>query len=58
MMQNNPSKKQAGRTKRAHKLAENVPQNEPVAKKAGRNMASKTRLYEHRTVIRLITYEH
>ena len=46
-VRNNPFEKQAGRAKRAHKFAENVRQNEPVAKKAGRNMASKTRVYEH-----------
>ena len=35
---NNSFEKQAGRAKRAHMFAENVRQNEPVVKKAGRNM--------------------
>ena len=44
---NNPFKKVAGHTKRAHRFAENVQRNEPVAKKAGRSMATKTRIYEN-----------
>jgi hypothetical protein len=46
-VRNNPFEKQAGCAKGAHNFAENVRQNEPVAKKAGRNMATKTRVYEH-----------
>jgi hypothetical protein len=48
LVRNNPFEKQAGRAKRAHNFAQNVRQNEPVAKKAGRHMATKTRLYEHK----------
>ena len=36
----------AGKPKRAHQFAENVRHNEPVSKKAGRSMATKTRIYE------------
>ena len=46
-VRNNPFNLVAGKPKRPHKFAKNVRKNEPVAKKAGRNMATKTRLYEH-----------
>ncbi len=42
---NNPFQKEAGKPKRLHQFAENVRRNEPVAKKSGRTMATKTRLY-------------
>ena len=45
---NNPFKPVAGKAKRTHQLACIVSNNEPVAKKAGRNMATKTRLYEQK----------
>jgi hypothetical protein len=45
---NNPFKPVAGKAKRTHQLAFNVSNNEPVAKKAGRNMATKTRVYEQK----------
>lgn len=44
---NNPFQKVAGNAKRVHRFADNVLRNEPVAKKAGRSMATKTRIYEH-----------
>jgi hypothetical protein len=42
---NNPFQKEAGKRKRLHQFGENVRRNEPVAKKSGRTMATKTRLY-------------
>ena len=45
-LKNNPFKPVAGKAKRVHMFAENVRRNEPVAKKAGRSMATKTRVYE------------
>ena len=42
---NNPFQKEAGKLKRLHQFAENVRRNEPVAKKSGRTIATKTRLY-------------
>lgn len=45
-VRNNPFTLVAGKPKRSHKFAENVRRNEPVAKKAGRSMATKTRIYE------------
>lgn len=44
---NNPFKPVAGKAKRSHQFAENVRRNEKVAKKAGRTMATKTRIYEN-----------
>ena len=43
---NNPFQPKAGNPKRAHKFAENVRKNQPVSKKAGRTMTTKTRCYE------------
>lgn len=43
---NNPFQPVAGSAKRAHRFAENVRRNQQVAKKAGRSMATKTRIYE------------
>ena len=45
-LKNNPFKPVAGKAKRVHMFAEYVRRNEPVAKKAGRSMATKTRVYE------------
>ena len=46
---NNPFKPVAGKGKRTHELACNVRENEPVAKQAGRSMATKTRIYEQKS---------
>ena len=46
VVRRNPFLKVAGQRKRVHKFSENVQRNEPVAKKAGRSMATKTRCYE------------
>ena len=43
---NNPFQKVSAKTKREHRFAENVRRNDQVAKKAGRSMATKTRVYE------------
>ena len=45
-VRNNPFALKVGQTKRKHKFAENVRRNEPVAKKAGRTMATRTRCCE------------
>ncbi len=47
---NNPFEKVSAKTKCEHRFAENVRRNEQVAKKAGRSMATKTRIYEHSIV--------
>ena len=39
----NPFDKQKPQRKRAHKFSSNILNNEPVSKKAGRTMASKTK---------------
>ena len=43
---NNPFSLKPSRGKRLHQFAHNVRQNQPVSKKAGRTMATKTRCYE------------
>ena len=45
-VKSNAFKRITGKPKRAHQFAENVRHNEPVSKKAGRSMATKTRIYE------------
>lgn len=44
-VRNNPFTLVAGKPRRSHKFADNVRRNETVAKKAGRSMATKTRVY-------------
>ena len=45
ILKSNPFDKIAERPKRLHMFAENVRRNEPVAKKAGRSMSTKTRIH-------------
>jgi hypothetical protein len=46
VLKSNPFQLKAGRAKRSRQFAENVRQNEPMSKKVGRTMATKTRCYE------------
>jgi len=45
ILKSNPFDKIAERPKRLHMFAENVRRNEPLAKKAGRSMSTKTRIH-------------
>lgn len=49
IVKSNPFDKTAEKPKRLHMFAENVRRNEPVAKKAGRTMSTKTRIHGKET---------
>ena len=48
-LKKNPFELKAGKGKRTHTFAQNVRNNETVAKKAGRTMGTRTRCYEKNT---------